>query len=990
MDSHLYVPKDSSKSAAGVVMASSFTADPLVGPLSLMLGEAGLSVPVSVAPYGQPFQQLLDPGSLFGQNRDGVNVLLVRFEDWLRAPDGRLEWDSERRRTVERNVVDLAAAVRTAAQRDATPLLVGICPSSMAARARADVQELLQTLEARFRGDVADLTNVRFLSMDGFLGWHADVLLDQEQDRLGHVPYTPRFFAALGRDIARLVHALKTQPVKVLVLDCDNTLWDGVVGEDGVSGLTIGQRERDLQTFALEKKSAGVLLCLASKNNAADVFDVFENRKDMVLQLDDIVATQVHWQPKSESIRALAQELNLGLDSFAFIDDNPVECAEVRAACPEVLVLNLRKDEDPATFLRNVWPLDVLLVTDEDRQRSDMVRENLARDRLAKSSTGMAAFIEGLDLRIDISAVKPHQIPRVSQLTQRTNQFNLTTRRRSEAEIAQLAQQAQECLVVEVQDRFGDYGLVGVVIHGASDEALVVDTFLLSCRVLGRGVEHAVLRELGRMAAQRGKGRIEMSFIPSKRNLPARRFLDSLAAEARDESGNLRFIVNTEQAATIAYVPGDAAVDAAATEKAPSTVTASAANAETMTRSARWNRLARAFDAPEKILAALQTRSQRGREATAQPALPQTATETRLCVVWSEVLGLSEVGVTDDYYADLGGSSLQAVGIFARIERELGVRLPLSALVECPTVSQLAERIDHPQGLQSLVALHTGGAGVPLFLVHDADGEILLYRNLAERLGDRPVYGIQPHGRPESPIVHTRIQEMAAHYVGEIRALYPHGPYLLGGLCAGGVLAYEMALQLEDMGESARLVAVFDAADVEAEREPNLENQRRMGRVRAEWKRASRRSLARIVAAKLGRYARYQMQRTWNQARDRMSVAGLRVCLDLGVSPPTWLRTVDIRSVYNVAESEYRPRRALHHEIVLFRASEGEGGDEPYRRLYRDPLLGWNRRSLQGARAYDVPGGHGSMLQEPHVAAIAEILRPYLASVTQAAKGAAA
>lgn len=989
MDSHLHIPKESAKSA-GVVIASSFTAEPLMDPLSVVLGEAGLSVPVSVAPYGQPFQQLLDASSLFGQNRDGVNVLLIRFEDWARTADGTLEWDGERHAAVQRNVMDLAAAVRAAAQRDATPLLVGICPPSPAAQSRREVADSLRDLESRFRADVADLANVRLLSMDAFRAWQANLLFDEEQDRLGHVPYTSRFFAALARDIARLVHALKTQPVKVLVLDCDNTLWGGVVGEDGVSGLTIGQRERDLQKFALDKKRAGLLLCLASKNSAADVFEVFENRKDMVLQLDDIVAMQVHWQPKSESIRALAQELNLGLDSFAFIDDNPVECAEVRAACPEVLVLNLREDEDPATFLGNVWPLDVLLVTEEDRQRSDMVRENLARDRLAKSSTGMAAFIEGLDLRIDMAAVKPNQVARVSQLTQRTNQFNFTTRRRSEAEILQLAKQGQDCLVVEVRDRFGDYGLVGVIIYGASDEALVVDTFLLSCRVLGRGVEHAILRELGRVCTLRRRGRIELPFIPSQRNTPARRFLDSLAAEVREESGGLRFIVTAEAASAIAYAPGDVPVDASATEKAEPAPKTSTTSPEMVTRSARWNRLARALDTPEKVLAAVQARSRRERHVSATLALPSTITESRLCTIWSDVLGLSDIGVTEDYYGDLGGSSLQAVGIFARIERELGVRLPLSALVEAPTVSQLAARIDHPQSLQSLVALHTGGAGVPLFLVHDADGEILLYRNLAERLGDRPVYGIQPHGRPESPIVYTRIQDMAAHYVGEIRALYPHGPYLLGGLCAGGVLAYEMALQLEDMGESARLVAVFDAADVEAEREPNLENQRRLGRVRDEWKRASPSSMARIVLAKLGRYTRYQIGRKWNQARDRVSIAGLRVCLDLGLSPPTWLRTVDIRSVYNVAESEYHPRRALRHEIVLFRASEGEGGDEPYRHLYRDPLLGWNRRSLQGARAYDVPGGHGSMLQEPHVAAIAEILRPYLASVAQAAKGAAA
>jgi len=982
---------------ASVVIASSFTADPLVEPLSLVLDEAGLALSVSVAPYGQPFQQLLDAGSLFFQNRDGVNVLLIRFEDWLRGADGALEWTDERQAGVERNVTDLAAAVRTAAQRAASPLLVGVCPPSTGLRSLGNSWAAMQQLELTFRGELADLPSVRFLPMDAFEAWPSEVMLDSEQDRLGHVPYTPRFFAALARDIARLTHALKTLAVKVLVLDCDNTLWKGVVGEDGVSGIEIGQRERDLQRFALEKKKAGLLLCLASKNSAADVFEVFENRKDMLLQLDDIVAMQVHWQPKSQSIRTLAQELNLGLDSFAFIDDNPVECAEVRAACPEVLVLNLREDEDPAAFLGNVWPLDVLVVTEEDRQRSDMVRENLARDRLAKSSTGMAAFIEGLDLRLDIAPPKPNQIVRVSQLTQRTNQFNFTTRRRSEAEVAQLAQQGQECFVVEVRDRFGDYGLVGVVIYGARDEALVVDTFLLSCRVLGRGVEHAVLRELGRIAAQQGKTSIDMPFVPSKRNLPARRFLDSLGAKVREEADGLRFVLSTEQASAVSYAPGEAPLEVSV-EKSPSGTTGSetsgapaAPAAPSMTRSSRWNRVARAFNDPDKILAALQQRSHHGRDLATEAEVPKTPTEIALCAIWAEVLGISQAGASDDYYDDLGGTSLQAVTIFARIERELGSRLPLATLVEAPTISQLAARIDHPQSLASLVALHTGGDGTPLFLVHDADGEILLYRNLAERLGDRPVYGIQPHGRPEVHIVHTRIQDMAAHYVTEIRALSPHGPYLLGGLCAGGVLAYEMALQFEDLGESARLVAVFDAADVEAEREPNVENQRRLSRVREAWQQTSPTSMARIVASKLGRYTRYQIRRKWTDVRDRVSIAGLRVCSDLGISPPTWMRSIDVRRVYNVAEAEYRPRRSLRHEIVLFRASDGEGSDEPYRRLYRDPLLGWSRRSLEGARGYDVPGGHGSMLQEPHVAVIADILRSYLASLTQAAaKGAAA
>jgi thioesterase domain-containing protein/acyl carrier protein len=358
--------------------------------------------------------------------------------------------------------------------------------------------------------------------------------------------------------------------------------------------------------------------------------------------------------------------------------------------------------------------------------------------------------------------------------------------------------------------------------------------------------------------------------------------------------------------------------------------------------------------------------------------------------IWSDVLAVAGVGIEDDFVNDLGGTSLLAVSVFARIARELGVRLPLSTLIEAPTIAALGARIDQPVDQQSLVLLSGGGNGTPLFLVHDADGETLLYRNLAHRLGDRPVYGVQPHARVGAPIVHTRISDMAAHYVAEIRKLYPHGPYLLGGLCAGGIIASEMVLQLEDVGETARLVAVFDAAAVKAARKPHLDDRRRLDRVRQAWGERSLVQASRAIAAKLGGYVAYQFQSTCTNLLHRAAVEGLRYYSDRGAIPPRWLRPPDVRSVYAIAEAEYRPRRSLRDEIVLFRASEGEGAEEPYVRLYDDPLLGWGKHSQAGVRAFDVPGGHGSMLQEPHVATIADILRSILSSAPTVAAAATA
>ena len=315
------------------------------------------------------------------------------------------------------------------------------------------------------------------------------------------------------------------------------------------------------------------------------------------------------------------------------------------------------------------------------------------------------------------------------------------------------------------------------------------------------------------------------------------------------------------------------------------------------------------------------------------------------------------------------------MSVFARIARETGRRLPLTTLVECPTIEACAARLDAPEEARSLVLLQDGGDGPPLFLVHDADGETLLYRNLARRLaGAQPVFALQPRWRAESSVVHTRLEDMAAHYVSEIRKVRPAGPYLLGGLCAGGVLAFEMARQLETEGQEAHLVAVFDAADVEAELRPRIEAQRTFARFSDAVLATSARELPKVVASKIGGYLSWQARSRARHAYDSLAVATLGACLDRDLTPPAWARDLPIRVVYEYAEAHYRPRHQLREEIVLFCATSGEGIDEPFRALYVDPQLGWGQRSAKGVVSFDVPGGHGSMLQEPNVAVVAERL----------------
>jgi len=967
-----------------VVIAASFTAEPVEDALAFWMLELGLTTSIEFAPYNQIFQQLLDPGSLLTQNRQGVNIVLVRIEDWRRSLSGSVSREQIAQH-LSRSAADLIGAVQTALARWSTPLILAICPNSGAALAHRDSRNLLTQIEEQVAAALAGIPSLSMIRPGDFRDLSVDSYDDRERDQLGHIPYTPLFFADLGTVLARRIHALTSPPYKAIVLDCDNTLWKGVVGEDGIAGIAIPPAWRQLQQFLVELSGKGFLLCLCSKNAESDVLEVFEQRPDMVLKRDHLVSWRINWQPKSENIRSLAQELNLGLDSFIFLDDNPAECAEVRAGCPEVLTLRLPVEGDVVGFFDRIWAFDRLNITAEDQQRTAMYQQEVQRGQFQKQARTILEFLAGLDLRVRISEPEPKQNHRVAQLTQRTNQFNFTTIRRTDGEMQQLSQSGLQCRVVEVADRFGDYGLVGVMIFAARGDALEIDSFLLSCRVLGRGVEHRMFNHLGEIARRERLSTITATLFPTRKNLPAHHFLESVAAAFRQEiEGHLCYTIPAELAASVTYSPLAEKRDTESTT-VEKTIVAVGSRAFAQTKSQRFERIAVSLSSAERILELLQDR--RGRRRP-RPALgadfvrPRTETEAVLAEIWADLIKFEPVGIEDNYF-HLGGTSLLAVDLFAQIERQLGKKLPLTALVEAPTIEQLARLVAGSASHDSLVSIRGGGGKPPLFLVHDGDGETMLYRNLALRLKpDHAVYGLQPHSRNNVPIAHTRITDMASYYIDRMRSVQPQGPYLVGGMCAGGVIAFEIAQQLQSQGEQVALVALFDAADVTArEKAWRFTGQRIRGFSSVFHQDRSVRFGRRVISVLTdgGRKARnlisYLVGYRLKQLRDEIRVRLFRSYLDRGWNVPRFLERIPVRTVYLFAEKHYQPEGPLGGDLVLFRATRGEGPDEPYLERYLDPLFGWEQRTTQGVRAYDIPGGHSSMLQEPHVQTLAERLQ---------------
>ena len=372
-----------------------------------------------------------------------------------------------------------------------------------------------------------------------------------------------------------------------------------------------------------------------------------------------------------------------------------------------------------------------------------------------------------------------------------------------------------------------------------------------------------------------------------------------------------------------------------------------------------------------------------------QDVTPATETETKLAKLWAELLQRESVDIDDDYFA-LGGNSLLAVNLFVRIENQFGVKLPLTSILEAPTVAQFARLLETQGSHNPVVLIREGGNKLPIFLVHDADGETMLYRSLALHIDfDHAVYGLQPFSKANHPILHTRIEEMAAYHIRTLRTIQPHGPYLLGGLCAGGLISYEMARQLEQDGESVLMVALMDAADVVAKERPLRIASHRLNRLASAFDQGTDSSKARRVARvvktvlrKAGNFTRYQVESRIQKLRNNTRMSMFRLYLKLGITMPSFLQNISVRTAYQYAKLGYRPSTPFGGELLLLRATSGVGDDEAYVERYVDPMMGWGPRTASGVQVVDVPGGHSSMLQEPNAQALSEIIQSYINRAT--------
>jgi FkbH-like protein len=357
------------------------------------------------------------------------------------------------------------------------------------------------------------------------------------------LPCSAAHLPSLAREWLRYLQPLAGRVAKVLVVDLDNTLWGGVVGEDGPAGIQLederqGAPYRALQRALLDLTRRGILLAIASKNNPDDAMEVIGGHPAMLLRPQHFSAMRINWSDKTESLREIAAELNVGLDALAFLDDNPVERRLVRTELPEVLVVDLSDDPwQHAATVRDCAFFERLSLSEEDLRRGEFYASEKTRAALETRCVTREDFLRSLAQSVEIAPVHAATLARVAQLTQKTNQFNLTTRRYTEQQIGDLLRQPDARVVsIRVKDRYGDNGLVGVAITRDRGETCELDTFLLSCRVIGRGVESALLAYVAEQGLLAGRTRLEGWFLPTKKNAPAREFYSTHGFQAVTET----------------------------------------------------------------------------------------------------------------------------------------------------------------------------------------------------------------------------------------------------------------------------------------------------------------------------------------------------------------------------------------------------------------------------------------------------------------------
>ena len=526
-----------------------------------------LLLDVVLGEYGAAMQEALDPQASLRQEK--LDMLLIAPDPHMLGLDHPVATEEAAEQMLDSAMQHLNTII--AAFRDNAPggiLVQTLVPPVEPLFGSFDIAEpgstysLVSALNVRIAA-MAKARSVVCVDVARAAHW---IGLDHWNDP-GHwhaakLPFSPDALPLYGDVVSRTLAAMKGKSRKCLVLDLDNTLWGGVIGDDGLEGISLGQGSGTgeaflaIQRMALELRARGILLAICSKNEESAARLPFSKHPEMLIKEDHVAAFQANWTDKASNLREIARQLNIGIDALVFLDDNPAERDIIRRELPMVAVPEL--PGDPALYPRALacaGYFEAVSVVDEDRRRAESYKANVERQVLA-STSDMESYLNALQMECTIEPFHAVGRSRITQLINKSNQFNLTTRRYTESEVAFIERDPEKYAVqVRLRDKFGDNGMISVVIFDKLGALWSADTWLMSCRVLGRRIEEAVLANVAEAAIRAGAGSLEGRFVPTDKNRMVANHYEklgfALVSGSADEGSIWRLDLSTYVAATL-------------------------------------------------------------------------------------------------------------------------------------------------------------------------------------------------------------------------------------------------------------------------------------------------------------------------------------------------------------------------------------------------------------------------------------------------------
>ena len=535
-----------------VGILSSFTLNGLDETLHVKTSELGIRYQSYISGYNQYNQQILDPESdLYNFSPDITFLILDTrnfFGDSFYFSYNMSE--TERKSLFEEKFSQLKNLIENFQTNSNSKLIVAnfniphYSPNGIIeTKSEFGFHEMIEEINKKLREISKNSNSIYIYNFNNFISKFGEKnVFDYRQFHLGDIQITYNLIPFLADELMGYIKPIHGKNKKCIVLDLDNTLWGGVVGEDGFDGIELGHTANgkafvEFQKELLSLWHQGIILAINSKNNFDDAMKVIREHPDMILKENNFASMQINWNDKAENMKAISNELNIGLSSMVFFDDDKINQARIKQEFPEILTVDVPDDSSQfSPLLKNMNDFNVLQRTKEDQNRGKMYAQQRERKTLENSISDLDEFLKQLKIKVKIKKSDQFLIPRISQLTLKTNQFNLTTKRYQEEDIKEFSNDPNfEVGCAQVLDKFGDNGITGVYILKKNENFWIIDTFLLSCRIMGRGVENAILAEILKSAKQNGINEIKAKFIPTEKNKPAENFLSEFGFEKQDD-----------------------------------------------------------------------------------------------------------------------------------------------------------------------------------------------------------------------------------------------------------------------------------------------------------------------------------------------------------------------------------------------------------------------------------------------------------------------